>query len=85
MSSLAWGRPDIEMDESGVLTWSEMRGLMDRYQVNLQLEKVNQMNLESIHTEFNQVMVNLRSAKGSLINTMDNIYFNFVQPARWFY
>lgn len=62
-----------------------MRGLMDRYQVNLQLEKVNQMNLESIHTEFNQVMVNLRSAKGSLINTMDNIYFNFVQPARWFY
>ena len=63
----------------------ETRSLMDRYQVNLQLEKVNQMNLESIHTQFNQVMVNLRSAKGSLLNTMDNIYFNFIQPSRWFY
>ena len=62
-----------------------MRGLMDRYQVNLQLERVNQMNLENVNNEYNRVTTNLRSAKGSLMNMMDNIYFNFIQPARWFY
>ena len=62
-----------------------MRQLMDRYQVNLQLERVNQMNLENVNNEYNQVSMNLRSAKGTLLNMMDNIYFNFIQPARWFY
>lgn len=62
-----------------------MRGLTDRYQVNLQLEKVNQMNLENVNGQFTQVSKNLRSTKGTLLNTMDNIYFNFIQPARWFY
>ena len=62
-----------------------MRGLMDRYQVNLQLERVNQMNLENVNNEYSRVSTNLRSAKGSLMNMMDNIYFNFIQPARWFY
>jgi len=62
-----------------------MRGLMDRYQVNLQLERVNQMNLENVNNEYSRVTTNLRSAKGSLMNMMDNIYFNFIQPARWFY
>lgn len=62
-----------------------MRGLTDRYQVNLQLERVNQMNLENVNNQYTQVTKNLRSTKGTLLNTMDNIYFNFIQPARWFY
>ena len=62
-----------------------MRGLVDRYQVNLQLERVNQMNLENVNNEYTRVSTNLRSAKGTLLNMMDNIYFNFIQPARWFY
>ena len=62
-----------------------MRGLTDRYQVNLQLERVNQMNLENVNNQYTQVSKNLRSTKGTLLNTMDNIYFNFIQPARWFY
>ena len=62
-----------------------MRGLVDRYQVNLQLERVNQMNMENVNNEYSRVSKNLRSAKGSLLNMMDNIYFNFIQPARWFY
>jgi hypothetical protein len=51
----------------------------------MQLERVNQMNLENVNNEYNQVSTNLRSAKGTLLNMMDNIYFNFIQPARWFY
>ena len=62
-----------------------MRQLVDRYQVNLQLERVNQMNLENVNNEYTRVSTNLRSAKGTLLNMMDNIYFNFIQPARWFY
>ena len=62
-----------------------MRQMVDKYQVNLQLEKVNQMNMESIHNDFNNTVKNLRNAKGTLLNTMDNIYFNFIQPSRWFY
>ena len=59
--------------------------MMDSYQVNLQLERVNAMNLENVHGEYVNVVKNLRSAKGTLLNTMDNIYFNFIQPSRWFY
>ena len=62
-----------------------MRQLTDRYQVNLQLEKVNTMNMENIHNEYNNAAKQIRNAKGTLLNTMDNIYFNFIQPARWFY
>jgi len=29
-----------------------MRGLTDRYQVNLQLERVNQMNLENVNNQY---------------------------------
>lgn len=51
----------------------------------VELEKDNINNLEGIHQIYERLDKNLQVAKGFLLDRMDQIYDNFIQPARWNY
>jgi hypothetical protein len=64
---------------------NSLKNLMERYQFEAHLDQWNHETLEDIHRQYNKAKSNIQLAKHFLIEKMDNIYNNFIQPARWFY
>jgi hypothetical protein len=64
---------------------NSLKNVMERYQFESHLDQWNHETLEDIHRQYNKAKSNIQLAKHFLIEKMDNIYNNFIQPARWFY
>ena len=62
-----------------------VKNVMERYQFEAHLDQWNHETLEDIHRQYTKTKSNIQLAKHFLLEKMDNIYNNFVQPARWFY
>ena len=62
-----------------------LQNLMERYQFDTHLDQWNHEVLEDVHRQYYKAKSNVQLAKHFLLEKMDNIYNNFVQPARWFY
>ena len=62
-----------------------LKNLMEKYQFDTHLDQWNHELLEDVHRQYYKAKSNVQLAKHFLIEKMDNIYNNFVQPARWFY
>ena len=62
--------------------------LADQINEYLTDEQVNRMNsdsLQSLHEIYLNDVQNIEKAKTLLIEQMDDIYNNFINPGRWFY
>lgn len=64
---------------------NSIKNIMERYQFEAHLDQWNHETLEDIHRQYTKTKSNIQLAKHFLLEKMDNIYNNFVQPARWFY
>lgn len=64
---------------------NNLKNLMERYQFETHLDQWNHELLEDVHRQYYKAKSNVQLAKHFLIEKMDNIYNNFVQPSRWFY
>ena len=64
---------------------NSVKNIMERYQFEAHLDQWNHETLEDIHRQYTKAKNNIQLAKHFLLEKMDNIYNNFVQPARWFY
>lgn len=64
---------------------NNLKGLMERYQFDTHLDQWNHELIEDVHRQYYKAKSNVQLAKHFLIEKMDNIYNNFVQPSRWFY
>jgi hypothetical protein len=63
----------------------EMQRMMMKNQYQAYLDQTNHEILEDIHRQYSKAKSNIGLAKHFLIEKMDNLYNNFIQPARWFY
>ena len=62
--------------------------LQDKIEEYLTDEQVNRMNsdtLQTIHQIYLNDVQNIEKAKTLLLEQMDDIYNNFINPGRWFY
>lgn len=64
---------------------NNLKNLMERYQFETHLDQWNHELMEDVHRQYYKAKSNVQLAKHFLIEKMDNIYNNFVQPSRWFY
>jgi hypothetical protein len=64
---------------------NNLKNLMERYQFETHLDQWNHELMEDVHRQFYKAKSNVQLAKHFLIEKMDNLYNNFVQPSRWFY
>ena len=64
---------------------NSLKNVMERYQFEAHLDQWNHETLEDIHRQYNKAKSNIQLAKHFLVEKMDNIYNNSIQPARWFY
>ena len=62
-----------------------LKNLMERYQFETHLDQWNHELMEDVHRQYYKAKSNIQLAKHFLVEKMDNIYNNFVQPSRWFY
>ena len=62
-----------------------LKNLMEKYQFDTHLDQWNHELLEDVHRQYYKAKSNVQLAKHFLLEKMDNIYNNFVQPSRWFY
>lgn len=75
----------VQRERMKELAKNTLKNLMERYQFEAHLDQWNHETLEDIHRQYNKAKSNIQLAKHFLIEKMDNIYNNFIQPARWFY
>lgn len=62
-----------------------VKNVMERYQFETHLDQWNHEALDNVHRQYIKTKNNLQRVKNFLLEKMDTIYNNFVQPARWFY
>lgn len=75
----------VQRERMKELMKNTMKNLMERYQFEAHLDQWNHETMEDIHRQYNKAKSNIQLAKHFLVEKMDNIYNNFIQPARWFY
>ena len=86
--SFSWNSNEkryVQRERMKELMKNTVKNLMERYQFEAHLDQWNHETLEDIHRQYTKAKSNIQLAKHFLIEKMDNIYNNFVQPARWFY
>jgi len=62
-----------------------LKNTMERYQFESHLDQWNHELLEDVHRQYYKAKSNVELARHFLLEKMDTIYNNFIQPARWFY
>ena len=86
--SFSWNSREkryVQRERMKEIMKNTVKNLMERYQFEAHLDQWNHETLEDIHRQYTKAKSNVQLAKHFLIEKMDNIYNNFVQPARWFY
>ncbi len=58
---------------------------IDEYMTDEQVNKMNSDTLQTIHQVYLNDVENIEKAKTLLLEQMDDIYNNFINPGRWFY
>ncbi len=62
-----------------------MKDLIDQYSTSEQVNNMNSDTLEEVHQVYLNDVKNIEKAKSMLMEQMDSIFNNFVNPGRWFY
>ena len=63
----------------------QLKSLMEKYQFDQHLDLFNHQTLEDVHRQYLKTKNGVNLAKNFLLEKMDSIYNNFIQPSRWFY
>ena len=58
---------------------------IDEYLTDEQMNRMNSDTLQTIHEVYLNDVQNIEKAKTLLLEQMDDIYNNFINPGRWFY
>ena len=63
----------------------QLKAMMEKYQFDQHLDLFNHQTLEDVHRQYLKTKNGVNLSKNFLVEKMDSIYNNFIQPARWFY
>ncbi len=86
--SFSWNSDEkryVQRERMKEMMKNSLKNTMEKYQFEAHLDQWNHETLEDIHRQYNKAKSNIQLAKHFLVEKMDNIYNNFIQPARWFY
>lgn len=86
--SFSWNANEqryVQRERMKEIMKNNLKNLMERYQFETHLDQWNHELMEDVHRQFYKAKSNVQLAKHFLIEKMDNLYNNFVQPSRWFY